>query len=145
MNITPQHTTPDMNNVKTQLLFPIRNNISTMFTIITSIISMCYLSITTKTKKCQPAARGAPDLIQTECTPDRGLARHKQINRTKNKKQNKSGYKLESLENVKIKTKKCQPAARGAPDLIQTECTPDRGLARHKQINRTKNRGAKTK
>ena len=31
---------------------------------------------------------------------------------------------------VKKKVKKCQPAARDAPDLIQTECIPDRGLAR---------------
>ena len=33
-------------------------------------------------------------------------------------------------KNGKIKVKKCQPAARDAPDLIQTECIPDRGLAR---------------
>ena len=29
----------------------------------------------TKTKKCQSAARDTPDLIQTECVPDSGLAR----------------------------------------------------------------------
>ena len=30
---------------------------------------------------------------------------------------------------TKTKTKKCQSAAGGAPDLIQTKCTPDSGLA----------------
>ena len=88
------------------------------------------------TKKCQPAARDAPDLIQTECIPDRGLARP---NKKNNKKKNSNKMKCDRFDGIttknyrkngKIKEKKCQPAARDAPDLIQTECIPDRGLAR---------------
>ena len=36
------------------------------------------------------------------------------------------------------KEKKCQPAARDTPDLIQTECVPDRGLARSKNLTKRK-------
>ena len=37
---------------------------------------------------------------------------------------------------LKIKTKKCQSAARDTPDIIQTECVPDRGLACPKNKNK---------
>ena len=84
---------------------------------------------------CQGCTRSNPNWVhpwQRAGTPQKNKQNEKQ-------KTNKSGYKLSGkLQSVNIKTKKCQPAARGAPDLIQTECTPDRGLARHKKINRTK-------
>ena len=47
--------------------------------------------------------------------------------------------KLADPQPVTIKnTKKCQPTARAAPDLIKTECSPDSGLSRLKKINRMK-------
>ena len=96
-----------------------------------------------KEKKCQPAARDTPDLIQTECVPDRGLARHTKKNKLNAKKKIENSRnitdvtlveagkltKLFSLSKIK-KTLKWQPAARDTPDLIQTECVPDSGLAR---------------
>ena len=107
-----------------------------------------------KTKKCQSTARAAPDLIQTECSPDSGLARPNiKINGTKKSKSKiktnstnvtlvkKDGQtKLFSQQVVKLlKTKKCQSSARTTPDLIQTVCSPGSGLARpQKKINRTK-------
>ena len=119
--------------------------------------SMCYLLPVpqkTKTKKCQSAARDTPDLIQTECVPDSGLARQIQKKSTERKKY-KSKKKLHSIDvtlaNVNKptsmssqqsvsqiqKTKKCQPAAWDTPDLIQTECVPDSGLARQIQKKST--------
>ena len=53
-----------------------------------------------KTKKCQPAARDAPDLIQTECIPDRGLARH-----TKKNKQNVKNKKKKEYRKVTLKSR----------------------------------------
>ena len=152
-----------------------------------------------KYKKCRPAARDTPDLIQTECISDSGLARptKKIITERKNSKPKinidkelmgecltaankleksaksvRSHLKVKEIlqrssarlkvvremledatqvehqavmnhnsniaevkcENGSIKTKKCQPAARDTPDLIQTECVPDSGLARHNKI-----------
>ena len=41
-----------------------------------------------------------------------------------------------SSSSHKLKTQKCQPAARDTLDLIQTMCVPGRGLARHKNKNK---------
>ena len=38
-------------------------------------VKLCHFN--KKRKKCQPAARDTPDLIQTECVPDSGLTRQK--------------------------------------------------------------------
>ena len=100
-----------------------------------------------KTKKCQPAARDRPDLIQTAPVPDSWLARQIKINRTKNFENTKNcGKWTENRVKIffksnptNIKTKKCQPAARDRPDLIQTAPVPDSWLARQIKINRTKN------
>ena len=86
-----------------------------------------------KTKKCQPAARDTPDLIQTECVPGRGLTRHKTKKSTERKKYKIRKISKKWLQKVdfktkkfmtpqaptQLKTKKCQPAARDTPDLIQ--------------------------
>ena len=48
-------------------------------------INCCQINYFTKTKKCQPAASDTPDLIQTECVADSGLARYKKISERKNK------------------------------------------------------------
>ena len=45
---------------------------------------------------------------------------------------------------VKIKTKKCQPAARDMPDLIQTEHVPSKGLARPKNKNKLNEKNKNT-
>ena len=98
-----------------------------------------------KTKKCQPAAGDTPDLIQTECVTDSGLARQKKLTERKkykihtkkmNLKSHLSPVMIKSHENKK--TKKCQPAAGDTPDLIQTECVTDSGLARQKKLTERK-------
>ena len=104
-----------------------------------------------KTKKCQPAARDTPDLIQTECVPDSWLTRPNKKNITERKNYKIpneitlnakcAGKPTSSMKTGSInKTKKCQPAARDTPDLIQTECVPDSWLTRpnKKKYNRTK-------
>ena len=93
------------------------------------------------TKKCQPAARDTPDLIQTVCVPDRGLARLKKLTERKTSKM-KNKFELVCTHrgpHIIKNTKKCQPAARDTPDLIQTVCVPDRGLARSKKLTERKN------
>ena len=113
-----------------------------------------------KTKKCQPAASDTPDLIQTECVADRGLARQKNKNKQNIKNKNKNHRNLNNVtlpknyrhtssssternhkENYLITlkvstTKTCQPAASDTPDLIQTECVADSRLACHKNKNK---------
>ena len=98
-----------------------------------------------KTQKCQPAARDATDLIQTDGIPDSGLSRHNKKNISERKK-----LKIKKINTVGPvsdcfrgscykKTQKCQPAARDATDLIQTDGIPDSGLSRHNKKNiRTK-------
>ena len=39
---------------------------------------------------------------------------------------------------VSLKTKQCQPAASDTPDLIQTECVTDSGLACPKKLTEHK-------
>ena len=101
-----------------------------------------------KTKKCQPPDRDTQDLIQTRCVPDRGLTRPQNKNKLniKNEKQNYTNVTLEEedkrtrsclkLSVNKQKTKKCQPNAWVTPDLIQTACAPDSGLARPQNENK---------
>ena len=92
-------------------------------------------SVQIKQQKCQPAARDTPDLIKTECVPDRGLARQKRKRKNIFYWKDKPDGKLNISPKhcVQIKQQKCQPAARDTPDLIKTECVPDRGLARQKR------------
>ena len=56
------------------------------------LMNIYTMSNHNKTKKCQPVARDTPDLIQTECVPDNGLARqkNKQNEKIKNRKRNYS-------------------------------------------------------
>ena len=100
-----------------------------------------------KTKKCQPAASHTPDLIQTECVADSWLARQnkKIIKKKTNKSENKTfqptgiNSNIESTKVLSHKIKKCQPAASHTPDLIQTECVADSWLARqNKKITKKK-------
>ena len=81
------------------------------------------LKITTMSKmteniffKCQPAASDIPDLIQTVCVADRGLACPKK-----------------STEHKKYNTK-CQPIASDTSDLIQTVCVADSGLVQYTSV-----------
>ena len=104
----------------------------------------------TKTKKCQPAEGGTQDLIQTWCAPLRGLARTKQKNKLNEKqKENKKYYTKVTLmkndETIKTKTKKCQPAAWDAQDLIQTWRVPHSRLARKKNKNKLNEKSKTTK
>ena len=105
-------------------------------------LTACYK----KTKKCQPSAGNTPDLIQTECVADRGLARPNTKKSTERKKYKykKLNGKLFDLHqrsgsvNVElniIKTKKCHPAAGGMPDLIQTAHAPSSRVSRPNKKN----------
>ena len=106
-------------------------------------------SINTKTKKCQAAARDTMDLIQTTCVPDSRLARLNKKNKPNEKKKiqikrnftdvtlsENYGRKCSKSKWKNKKSKMCQSAARVAPDLIQTECNPDSGLARNIKKNK---------
>ena len=109
-----------------------------------------------KTKKCQLTAGDTPDLIKTECVPNSELTHpNKKITEHKNYKNYKIHWfskkplkclrqngnminTFSSISTLTIKTKKCQPTVGDTPDLIQTECVPDSGLAHQKSKLKSK-------
>ena len=103
--------------------------------------------IRVKTKRVvQPAARDIPDLhYKKKCQPAGQCECYSWLSHRMNThtgqtecynwfglRMNTSGWHNKN----KIKTKKCQPAARDIPDLIQTECVPDSWLACPKNKNK---------
>ena len=93
---------------------------------------------TKKTKKCQPAASDThiPDLIKLSVSLTAGWHATKKCQNNQNMKPMDS--KCQKFKKSTKKTKKCQPAASDThiPDLIQTECVADSGLARQNKKNK---------
>ena len=132
------------------------NQLSTKLCVQTTQIQMMSIHSTTmvgfqptgseiKHKKCQPAAGDTPDLIQTECVSDSGLARPNKKIKTERKNSNPKIIMNFQPTGSNIKYKKCQPAARDTPDLIQTECVSDSGLARPTKKIITERKNSKPK
>ena len=115
---TPKEKTKKYQPVASRLVRPIKKNIKKKNTNEITLDQIKENTTDKNTKKCQPAARDAPDLIQTECIPDRGLARpNKKINKKKNSNKMKFARFDSSTRNYrkngKKKSKKVSACCQG--------------------------------